>query len=112
MQRVKREFCEIPFSLSLGGVLVRGTIDRLCEIDDGSWIIIDYKTAPVTPEYYPDEEKHYKYQLAVYMLAASSLVKKPVSGYLYFTADGEFHRVGFDLNSVIKSICDKMEHRS
>ncbi len=112
MQRVKREFCELPFSLSIGGILVKGTIDRLCEIDDGSWILIDYKTSPVTPDSYPEEEERYKFQMAVYMLAASRLVKKPVNGYLYFTSGGEFHRVLCDINKVIESICNELKRRS
>jgi ATP-dependent helicase/nuclease subunit A len=112
MQRVKREFCELSVSLPVGNIRIRGTIDRLCEIEDGSWILIDYKTAPVTPGNYRAEEERYKVQMAVYMLAAERLVNKPVTGYLYFTAAGEFHRVEFDMNTVIETICDGLKRPS
>ena len=50
MQRVKREFCELPFSITFEGKRVVGKIDRLCELDDGSWVVIDYKSEVVSPE--------------------------------------------------------------
>ncbi len=111
MQRVKREFCELPISILVGKIHIKGTIDRLCEFDDGSWILIDYKTGPVTRESYQAHEELYNVQMAVYMMAAGRLVNEPVIGYLYFTATGEFHRVNFDVNSVIERICHELEHR-
>ncbi|MDD1686413.1 PD-(D/E)XK nuclease family protein [Methanoregula sp.] len=44
MKRVKRSFCEVPFVVTFEGGPVTGKIDRLCEFDDGSWIVIDYKS--------------------------------------------------------------------
>ena len=50
MQRVKREFCELPFSITFEGKRVTGKIDRLCELDDGSWVVIDYKSEVVSAD--------------------------------------------------------------
>jgi len=112
MQMVKREFCELPVSLPVGDILIRGTIDRLCEMDDGSWILIDYKSDPVNPDFYHAEEERYKIQMAVYMLAAARLLNKPVTGYLYFTTTREFHQVQFDVDEVIESIRTLSGHRT
>ncbi|MCX6691482.1 MAG: hypothetical protein NTW33_05370, partial [Methanoregula sp.] len=42
MKRVKRSYCEVPFVVTVDGKRVTGKIDRLCELLDGSWAVIDY----------------------------------------------------------------------
>jgi ATP-dependent helicase/nuclease subunit A len=93
MQGVKREFCELPFSAKVYGVPFRGSIDRLCELENRMWAVIDYKSEPVSPAEYALKAEEYEIQMVVYLEAAKLIVKKPVSGYLYFTETGEFHRM-------------------
>ncbi len=92
MQQVKRSFCEMPFVVTLAsGRRVAGTIDRLCELADGSWAVIDYKSDPVTPAGYASKAEEYALSLSMYCEAAEQLLGgKPAPGYLYFTETGEF----------------------
>ena len=72
------------------GIRITGKIDRLCELDDRTWIVIDYKSDRVTPD---QQEAEYANQLAVYGEAAQHLVHKPAAGCLYFFATRAFPRV-------------------
>jgi len=91
MKRVKRSYCEVPFVIAWEGQPVTGEIDRLCELDDDSWAVIDYKSEPVSPEEYALVAEEYRVSMAVYREAAKRLVSgKEVAAYLYFTETGEF----------------------
>ena len=94
MKRVKRSFCEVPFVLTLGTRRVTGKIDRLCELDDGSWVVIDYKSEVAEPEEFPLVGEAYAESIRIYCEAARGLVGYPVSGYLYFTEIGVFYPAG------------------
>ena len=96
MQRVKRSYCELPFVVTIEGVRVTGKIDRLCELTDGSWIVIDYKSDPVSSAEYSSIAEEYVLSISVYCVAAGQLVGKTVAGWLYFTESGEFHAVSVD----------------
>ncbi len=94
IQRVKREFCELPFVITYNSKRVTGKIDRLCELDDGSWVVIDYKSDAVSPDVYSLMEKKYAVSMRVYVEVAQQLFGgKPIEGWLYFTEKGEFWRV-------------------
>jgi len=91
IQQVKREFCELPFVITYADRHVTGKIDRLCELIDGTWVVIDYKSDPVDPSEYTKKAWEYQTSMDVYVEAARQLVKeKSVEGYLYFTETGEF----------------------
>jgi ATP-dependent helicase/nuclease subunit A len=91
MKRAKRSFCELAFVVTYEGRLISGKIDRLCELDDGSWVVIDYKSEAVSPEEYALVAEEYRVSMAVYCEAARRLVAgKTVAGFLYFTETGEF----------------------
>jgi ATP-dependent helicase/nuclease subunit A len=54
-------------------VLIQGIID-LCFIEDGEWVIVDYKTNRVTPKNTPKKIlEHYKNQLTIYKRALTIL---------------------------------------
>ena len=55
-----------------------GKIDRLCELDDGSWVVIDYKSEASSD--YSSVAKEYALSLSVYVEAARQIVGKPVVG--------------------------------
>lgn len=92
MNRAKRSFCELPFVITWEGKRVTGKIDRLCELDDGSWAVIDYKSEAVAgPEGYVKLAEEYRKSMEIYCEAGRQLVKaEKVAGFLYFVETGEF----------------------
>jgi RecB family exonuclease len=62
----KVRFVEEPFRLELGRHTLVGTLDRVDELPDGCWQIVDYKTAR-TPPSAPDT-----FQLDVYQLGLAA----------------------------------------
>ena len=93
IKRVKRSYCEMPFVVMIDGKPTSGKIDRLCELDDGSWVVIDYKSEPVTPMKYALISEEYAVSLLGYSEAARQLVDSKVAGFLYFTETGEFWKM-------------------
>ncbi|NYT07693.1 MAG: hypothetical protein GKC05_05510 [Methanomicrobiales archaeon] len=95
MQRVKQEFCELPFVITFNGKRVTGKIDRLCERGDGTWMVIDYKSEGVVPEEYALVAETYAVSMGIYVEAARQILPgKTVEGWLYFTETGEFWNAG------------------
>jgi len=91
MKRVKRSYCEVPFVITLDGGPVTGKIDRLVELDDGSWAVIDYKSEAAVMEGYAALAEEYRKSIEIYCEAARQLVPgKKIAAYLYFTETGEF----------------------
>ena len=88
MKRVTRSYCEVPFVVTVEGGSVTGKIDRLCELDDGSWIVIDYKSE-ASADYVALAEE-YALSLSVYCEAGRQIIRAEVVGWLYFTEMGEF----------------------
>jgi len=89
MKRVKRSYCELPFVVTMSsGTRVIGKIDRLCELSDGSWVVIDYKSE--ASEDYAALAEDYTVSLSVYVEAARQIVRAEVVGWIYFTETGEF----------------------
>lgn len=98
MKRVKREFCELPFVITFEGKRVKGQIDRLCELDDGTWVVIDYKSEAVAPEEYSLLAKEYELAMRVYVEAAREISsRRMIRGLLYFSENGIFHEI-YELN--------------
>ncbi|MCG3180137.1 MAG: ATP-dependent helicase/nuclease subunit A [Phycisphaerae bacterium] len=61
-------------------VLVQGIIDLLCELEDGSLLVLDYKTDAVrTEEQLADRVAGYRGQVALYARAAELILARPVS---------------------------------
>ena len=74
------------------GKQVTGKIDRLVELEDGSWAVIDYKSeAAAGPEGYAALAEEYRKSMKIYCEATRQLVKADkVAGFLYFVETGEF----------------------
>ena len=87
MKRVTREYCELPFVVTVDGRRVTGKIDRLCELSDGSWVVIDYKSDGALD--YAALVDEYALSLSVYVEAAGQIVRAEIAGWLYFTETGE-----------------------
>ncbi|QLH74482.1 MAG: UvrD-helicase domain-containing protein [Methanomassiliicoccales archaeon] len=85
--RINARFSELPFMMKVRGVRLHGAMDRLEQINDGTWTVIDFKTDDIKG----DEEKkaeRYADQVRIYMLAVSDTVKGHVDGNIYFTKVG------------------------
>jgi ATP-dependent helicase/nuclease subunit A len=96
MKRVKRSYCEVPFVVTVDGRPVKGKIDRLCEMEDGSWVVIDYKSEPFILDEYASVAKEFGVSMGVYVKAAEQFLGgKPVFGLLYFTETAVF--IGMNL---------------
>jgi len=92
MKRAKRSFAELAFVVTYEGRQIYGKIDRLAELDDGSWAVIDYKSEAVGPEEYAAVAEEYRVSMAVYCEAAKGLVAgKKVAGFLWFTETGTLY---------------------
>lgn len=89
---VRPLFLEKPFNVKIGGATVRGAIDRVDLLADGTVSIIDYKTGE------PRDEESIKFenkrQLLIYQIAAlESLGKKPSELSFHYLKDAS--DVGF-----------------
>jgi ATP-dependent exoDNAse (exonuclease V) beta subunit len=70
---------EAPFVLRLGPSLVRGSIDLLAERQDGSLLVIDYKTDRLGAALPSDQMQRYGVQRKLYAVAASLRAETPVT---------------------------------
>ncbi|MDO8871780.1 MAG: UvrD-helicase domain-containing protein [Methanoregula sp.] len=92
MKRVKRSYCEVPFVVTVEGKRVIGKIDRLCELEDGTWVVIDYKSEASAD--YTVLVEEYALSVSVYVAAARHLIGgNNVQGLLYFTETGNLEKV-------------------
>jgi DNA helicase-2/ATP-dependent DNA helicase PcrA len=77
------KFLEREFKVELDGVTITGRIDRIDELPDGTFEVIDYKTGNSK-----DEKLDKNLQLSIYALACRDCFKIPISKLsLYFLAD-------------------------
>lgn len=76
-------------SLFDGACLLSGQADEIIEFSDGSWFIIDYKTAALT-ESQAKLRPHYSAQLNAYAYLANKKLGKPVIGLALVYLDPEY----------------------
>jgi RecB family exonuclease len=67
-----RVSAEVPFVISIGGTLIRGSIDLLVERPDGSVLVVDYKTDRLESRDPADVVERYSVQRDLYALAAAA----------------------------------------
>ena len=77
--RARRVFREMPFLFRLDNTEIRGTIDLLVEGSEGSWELVDYKSAAPTVGAVNVTPAAYGLQLGLYALAASRWLLRPVA---------------------------------
>jgi ATP-dependent exoDNAse (exonuclease V) beta subunit len=75
---------ELPFELRDGDTLYMGVIDRLVEMRDGSWALIDYKTVSHGAD---DHEvvNYFKEQMRIYRDATRGFVSGNVAEFIFLT---------------------------
>ena len=79
---MQQEFCEMPFVVTFDGKRVTGKIDRLCELTDGSWVVIDYKSEVVSSaSEYGSLTEEYTLSISVYCEAVQQWVHAEVAGW-------------------------------
>ena len=79
-------FQEVSFITYIGEYSVKGRIDRLIQTQDGSWVVIDYKSGNV---------RGAEIQMNIYRLAAEALLGQSVRMYLYSMQTGEMTEPGY-----------------
>lgn len=93
MKKVKRSYCEVPFIVTIEGKPVEGRIDRLCEMEDGSWVVIDYKSEVILSNEYSVFKQEYVVSMGVYSESVRQNIHKPVNVFLYIIEINEFLEV-------------------
>jgi ATP-dependent helicase/nuclease subunit A len=80
---------EAPFLLPLDGALIRGSIDLLARMDDGSVLVLDYKTDALDGDPPAERAAGYAVQRDLYALAASALGEPVRTAYVFLEQPGE-----------------------
>jgi ATP-dependent exoDNAse (exonuclease V) beta subunit len=80
---------EVPFVLSVGGTLVRGSIDLLAAKPDGSVCVVDYKTDRLEGRDPKSAAERYGVQRDLYALAASARGTPVETAYAFLEEPGE-----------------------
>ncbi len=85
IKQAKARHAEIPFVFRLRSGIIQGTLDLLYQTQDGTWVILDYKTSRVDPNHLEEVASRYQSQLMLYALACHELLKIAVKhASLYF----------------------------
>jgi len=87
---------ETFFEVELWGVPMRGVVDRIDELSDGTLAVVDYKTGKYRPPN-PRFGDNYTPQLVIYAMAIEQMTGKTVSiAYDAFVAVNKTHEVRLD----------------
>jgi ATP-dependent helicase/nuclease subunit A len=95
---------EVPFFLKVDRFQVEGVIDKLYRNREGRLTIIDYKTDRVSAGEVPEKADKYRFQLALYALAAARLFGEPVETLLLFLHPGIVHPLKNDPDKTEKEV--------
>jgi ATP-dependent helicase/nuclease subunit A len=87
---------EVPFVLSVAGTLVRGSIDLLFERQDGSALVLDYKTDRLKGRRPEQVAGRYQVQRDLYALAASARGAPVETAYVFLEQPDAPVRETFD----------------
>ncbi len=87
---------EVPFVLSVGGTLVRGSIDLLAERPDGSVAVVDYKTDRLGDRDPVDAAGRYRVQRDLYALAAAARGTPVETAYVFLERPEQAATDSFD----------------
>lgn len=111
--KLQPAYVEVPLETRVGPVAVRGRIDAVFQMDDGTWLLLDWKTGRVPNG---KELKSKLVQLAVYRLGWSRLHGIPleeIKAAFYYVAAGVTIRADYlaneaELEQMISSAFDQL----
>jgi ATP-dependent helicase/nuclease subunit A len=85
-----RYWREVPVTVEIDGTLLEGAIDLLYEREDGSLVVVDYKTDRVQPATVAERAAHYRLQGGVYALAVERATGRQVASveFVFAALDG------------------------
>ncbi len=86
---------EVPFVLSIGGTLIRGSIDLLAQRSDGSVLVVDYKTDRLQGRDPAGTVARYSIQRDLYALAAAARGAPIETAYVFLERPDEPVRESF-----------------
>jgi len=84
-----KDLKELPFELREGDVVYVGIIDRLVQLRDGGWALIDYKTIDPLVPHIAEQISVFKEQMDIYAKAVGKMVDGKLTRYIYLTETGE-----------------------
>jgi ATP-dependent exoDNAse (exonuclease V) beta subunit len=87
---------EVPFVLSIGGTLIRGSIDLLARRSDGPVLVVDYKTDRLAGRDPDETVTRYSIQRDLYALAAAADGAPVETAYVFLERPDEPVRETFD----------------
>jgi len=105
---------EVPFVLSVGTTLIRGSIDLLAQRPDGSVLVVDYKTDRLGGRDPDAIVSRYSIQRDLYALAAASRGAPVETAYVFLEQPGQPVRETFgeaELNAArarVKSVLERL----
>ena len=105
---------EVPLTLYVSDIPIRGRIDLLYRTQDKSWRYVDYKTNNITPGDVDDVAEHYRLQMELYGLTLSKMENIiPTDAVAYFLMPNEYR--SFELTTDVLERCsrqvEEMIHR-
>ncbi|MDD1729686.1 MAG: UvrD-helicase domain-containing protein, partial [Methanospirillum sp.] len=98
---------ELAFTVPIGGVPVTGRIDFICQLPDGSWIVIDYKSDQGTVNELC-MNRTYQIQLEIYRIAAEMLGMCPATTAIYRTTGGNL----IPMNPICRAEIEEIIHQA
>ena len=84
-----KDLKEMPFELREGDVVYMGVIDRLVQLKDGGWALIDYKTIDPVASHVSEQISVFKEQMGIYAKAVGKMVNGKLNQYIYLTETGD-----------------------
>ncbi|HKK54046.1 MAG TPA: PD-(D/E)XK nuclease family protein, partial [Patescibacteria group bacterium] len=90
-KNIKPVMLEKNFVLKIGQDSIKGAIDRVDKLEDGTVEVIDYKTGRVKDKLDPKDKR----QLMIYQLALENVLNLKVSKLSYYFLDSEGHKLSF-----------------
>ncbi|MDD5341506.1 MAG: UvrD-helicase domain-containing protein [Patescibacteria group bacterium] len=110
-QPCQTEAVEKTFFLKVGDYSIKGVIDRIDRLPDGSIVLIDYKTGEAKEEETISPEN--KMQLLIYQIAAEEVMKEKVNKLIFYYIDNnstlEFLGAEKEKEKVRQEIIKRME---
>ena len=105
-----KAFPEIPFQWNLSNSVVHGTMDRLIQKPDGTWMVVDYKSSILE-----ESLERYRFQVASYMAAISAHARSQgeshpkVEGYLVDLFESKAYPVAVDPAAAEERLVSEIE---